>query len=74
VSFMRNRLALLNYLEECENEYGNQGNEQVNMCNDRYYGGRCDWMDFNDYGSSGNFMNGNVDKATEKYGPKPTPQ
>jgi hypothetical protein len=28
-----------------------------------------DWMDFEDHGSSGNFMNNNVDKATEKYGP-----
>jgi hypothetical protein len=62
------------FLEECENDYGNQGNEQVNMCGERYYGGMYDWMDFNDYGSSGNFMNGNIDKATEKYGPKPTPQ
>jgi hypothetical protein len=33
-----------------------------------------DWMDFHGYGISGNFMNGNIDKATEKYGPKPTPQ
>jgi hypothetical protein len=60
------------YLEECENEYGNQGNEQVNMCDERFNGGIYD--DSNDYGSSGNFMNGNIDKATENYGPKPTPQ
>jgi hypothetical protein len=62
------------YLEECENKYGNQGNEQVNMCNERYYGAMYDWMDVNDYGSSGNFMNGNIDKATENYGHKPNPQ
>jgi hypothetical protein len=60
------------FLEECENDYANQGNEQVNMCGERYYGGMYDWMGFN--GSNGNFMNGNVDKATEKYGPKTTPQ
>jgi hypothetical protein len=44
------------------------------MCHERYYGGIYDWMDVNDYGSNGNFMNGNIDKATEKYGPKPTPR
>jgi len=44
------------------------------MCGERYYGGWSDWMDFEDRGSSGNFMKNNVDKATEKYGPKPTPQ
>jgi hypothetical protein len=31
-------------------------------------------MDTYDYGSHGNFMSGEVDKVTEKYGPKPTPQ
>jgi hypothetical protein len=36
--------------------------------------GRYDWMDTYDYGSHGNFMSGEVDKVTEKYGPKPTPQ
>jgi hypothetical protein len=62
------------FLEECENDYGTQGNEQVNMCDETYYVGMYDWMDFNDYGISGNFMNGNMDKAIENYGPKPTPQ
>jgi ribonuclease HI len=62
------------YLEECENDYGNQGDEQVNMCGGSYHDGRYDWMGVHDYGSSGNFMNGNTDKAIEKYGPKPTPQ
>jgi hypothetical protein len=61
------------FLEECDNDYGNQGNEQINMCGERYYGSRYDWMDVDDRGSSGNFMN-NVDKAIKKYGPKPTPQ
>ena len=42
------------------------------MCRKQYYGGMYDWMGFD--GSSGNFMNNVVDKATEKYGPKPTPQ
>jgi len=42
------------------------------MCGGRYYGGMYDWTCFD--GSNGKFMNGNVDKATEKYGPKPTPQ
>jgi hypothetical protein len=27
-----------------------------------------------DHGNYGNFMIGNFDRATEKYGPKPTPQ
>jgi hypothetical protein len=62
------------FLEECDNDYGNQGNEQINMCGERYYGNGYDWMDFEDHGSSGNFMNNNVDKATGKHGPNPTPQ
>jgi hypothetical protein len=57
-------LTCLVFLEECENDYGNQGNEQVNMCDERYCGGMYDWMGVNDYGSSVNFMNGNMDKAT----------
>jgi hypothetical protein len=69
----REESTCLVFLEECDNDYGNQGNEQINMCGERYCGGWSDWMDFEDRGSSGNFMN-NVDKATEKYGPKPTPQ
>jgi hypothetical protein len=36
-------------------------------------GGMIGWMTY-DHGSYGNFMSGEVDKATEKYGPKPTPQ
>jgi hypothetical protein len=60
------------FLEECNNEYEDQGNEQVNMCNARYYGDHYDCLDV-DYGSHENFKSGNVDKATEKYGPKPAP-
>jgi hypothetical protein len=60
------------FLEDCYGDYGDQGNELINMCGERYYGGMYDWMGFD--GSSGNFMNNNVDKATKKYGPKPTPQ
>jgi ribonuclease HI len=59
------------FLEDC---YGDYGNEQINMCGRNYYGGMYDWMDSYDYGSYGNYMSGNVDRATEKYGPKPTPQ
>jgi ribonuclease HI len=59
------------FLEDC---YGDYGNEQINMCGRKYYGGMYDWMNSYDYGSYGNFMSGNVDRATEKYGPKPTPQ
>jgi ribonuclease HI len=59
------------FLEDCYSEYGN---EQINMCGRNYYGGMYDWMKNYDHGSYGNFMSGNVDKATEKYGPKPTPQ
>jgi hypothetical protein len=44
------------------------------MCGRNYYGGMYDWMNVNDHGSNGNFVSGNVDKAIEKYGPKPTPQ
>jgi ribonuclease HI len=59
------------FLEDCYNDYGN---EQINMCGRSYYGGMYDWMNNYDHGSYGNFMSGNVDRATEKYGPKPTPQ
>jgi hypothetical protein len=59
------------FLEDCYSDYGH---EQVNMCGRNYHGGMYDWMDEYDYGSHGNFMSGEVDKATEKYGPKPTPQ
>jgi hypothetical protein len=59
------------FLEDCYSDYGN---EQINMCGRNYYGGMYDWMNDYDYGSYGNFMSGNVDRATEKYGPKPTPQ
>jgi ribonuclease HI len=59
------------FLEDCYSEYGN---EQINMCGRNHYGGMYDWMNEYDHGSFGNFMSGNVDKATEKYGPKPTPQ
>jgi hypothetical protein len=61
------------FLEECNNENEDQGNEQVNMCNNKYYGGNNDYLDVIDYGSYGNFMSGVVDKDIEKYGPKPTP-
>jgi hypothetical protein len=44
------------------------------MCGRKYYGGMYDWMNDSGHGSSGNFMSGIVDKATKKYGPKPTPQ
>jgi ribonuclease HI len=59
------------FLEDCYSEYGN---EQINMCGRNHYGVMYDWMNEYDHGSFGNFMSGNVDKATEKYGPKPTPQ
>jgi hypothetical protein len=59
------------FLEDCYSDYGN---EQINMCGRNYYGGMYDWMNNYDHGSYGNFMSGNVDRATEKYGPKPTPQ
>jgi ribonuclease HI len=59
------------FLEDCYSDYGN---EQINMCGRNYYGGMYDWMNDYDHGSNGNFMSGNVDRATEKYGPKPTPQ
>ena len=44
------------------------------MCIRATTGGMYDWMNSSGHGSSGNFMNGIIDKATEKYGPKPTPQ
>jgi hypothetical protein len=59
------------FLEDCYNDYGD---EQVNMCGKNYYGEGYDWMNDCDLGSHGNFMSGEVDRATEKYGPKPTPQ
>jgi hypothetical protein len=63
------------FLEGCyENVYGNQGNEQVNMCGRKYNVGMYDWMDYAEHGNNANFMNNVVDKATEKFGPKPTPQ
>jgi hypothetical protein len=59
------------FLKDCYSDYGN---EQINMCGRNYYGGMYDWMNDCDHGSNGNFMSGNVDRATKKYGPKPTPQ
>ena len=38
----------------------------MNMCGRKYYGGMYDWMNGSSQGSSGNFMNGIVDKATDK--------
>jgi hypothetical protein len=58
------------FLEDCYSDYGN---EQINMCGRNYYGGRYDWMNDYDHGSYGNFMSGNVDKATENMGPSPHP-
>jgi hypothetical protein len=55
------------FLEECNNKSEYQGNEQVNMCNDRYYGDHYDWMDVEDYGSHGNFMSG-VDRPFSNGG------
>jgi hypothetical protein len=51
------------FLEDCYSDYGN---EQINMCGRNYYGEMYDWMNVNDHGSNGNFMSGNVDRATEK--------
>jgi hypothetical protein len=62
------------FLEGCyDDDYGNQGNEQVNMCGMKYNVGMYDWMDFVEQESSASYMNNVVDKATEKFGPKPTP-
>jgi hypothetical protein len=62
------------FLEGCyDDDYGNQGNEQVNMCGMKYNVGMYDWMDFAEQESSASYMNNVVDKATEKFGPKPTP-
>jgi hypothetical protein len=44
------------------------------MCGRKYNYGMYDWMEFVEYGNSANLMNNVVDKATEKFGPKPTPQ
>jgi hypothetical protein len=63
------------FLEGCDEEdYSNSGNEQVNMCGRKYNVGMHDWMEFVEQGSSASCMNNVVDKATEKFGPKPTPQ
>jgi ribonuclease HI len=63
------------FLEGCDEEdYSNSGNEQVNMCGRKYNVGMHDWMEFVEQGGNANCMNNVVDKATEKFGPKPTPQ
>jgi ribonuclease HI len=63
------------FLEGCyDDDYGNQGNEQVNMCGRKYNVGMYNWMEFVEQGSSASYMNNVVDKAMEKFGPKPTPQ
>jgi hypothetical protein len=36
--------------------------------------GMYDWMEFAEHQNSAVYMNNGVDKATEKFGPKPTPQ
>jgi ribonuclease HI len=63
------------FLEGCyDDDYGNQGNEQINMCGRKYNVGMYDWMNLAMFGNSANLMNNVVDKATEKFGPKPTPE
>jgi hypothetical protein len=50
-------------------------NEQVNMFGHEYNVGMYDWMDLMEHSEGVNSMNNVVaDKATEKFGPKPTPQ
>jgi hypothetical protein len=44
------------------------------MCGRKYNVGMHDWMEFAEQGSSASCMNNVVDKAIEKFGPKPTPQ
>jgi hypothetical protein len=44
------------------------------MCGRKYNVGVYDWMHYDEHGNNVNFMNNVVDKATEKFGPKPTPQ
>jgi hypothetical protein len=50
-------------------------NEQVNMFGHEYNVGMYDWMDLMEHSEGVNNMNNVVvDKATERFGPKPTPQ
>jgi hypothetical protein len=63
------------FLEGChEDDYGDQGNEQINMCGRKYHVGMYDWMEFAKHENSEIYMNNVVDKATKKFGPKPTLQ
>jgi hypothetical protein len=49
-------------------------NEQINMFGHEYNVGMNEWMDLMEYIEGVNCMNNVVDKATKKFGPKPTPQ
>jgi hypothetical protein len=57
--------------------YGSE-NEQVNMFGHEYNVGMYDWMGLDEHNEGASNMNCMsdvvVDKATEKFGPKPTPQ
>ena len=44
------------------------------MCGRKYNVGMYDWMDFVEHDNGASYMNNVVDKAIEKFGPKPTPQ
>jgi hypothetical protein len=62
-------VTCLVFLEGCyDNDYGIQGNEQVNMCGRKYNACMYDWMDYVEHGHSASFMNNVVDKETKNLG------
>jgi hypothetical protein len=63
------------FLEICGGEgFSRSENEQVNMCGQRYNVGMSEWMELVEHSEDVNYMNNVVDRATEKFGPKPTPK
>jgi hypothetical protein len=63
------------FLEICDEEESSKAeNEQVNMCGRKYNVGMNEWMELTEHGRDVNCMNDVVDKATERFGPKPNPK
>jgi hypothetical protein len=44
------------------------------MCGQKYNVGMNEWMELVEHGEDVNCMNDVVDRATKKFGPKPTPK
>jgi hypothetical protein len=63
------------FLQVCnEGEPSRPKHEQVNMFGHEYNVGMNEWMEMMEHSREVNCMNDVVDKATERFGPKPSPK